>query len=63
MARKLGEEVIKKSADKLRPFLNQLLNILGGSLDDYSQVLTSAIKGTTDVVEHNDESASVQPKV
>lgn len=63
MARKLGEEVIRKSADKLRPFLNQLVNILGGSLDDYSQVLTSIIKGTTNVVEHNDESASVQAKV
>ncbi|PWA86106.1 Armadillo-like helical [Artemisia annua] len=63
VARKLGEEVLKKSADKLRPQLERLVTSLGGSLDNYSKVLTSICEGTSDIVEHNDESASVQPKV
>ncbi|KAK9052923.1 hypothetical protein SSX86_029553 [Deinandra increscens subsp. villosa] len=62
-ARKLGEEVIKKSADKLRPYLDKAVAILGDSLADYSKVLTSICKGTTDSVDHNDDSASVKPKV
>lgn len=62
VARKLGEEVLKKSADKLRPQLERLVTSLGGSSDNYSKVLTSVCEGTTDIVEHNDESASVQPK-
>ncbi|KAI3713639.1 hypothetical protein L1987_72222 [Smallanthus sonchifolius] len=63
VARKLGEAVIRKSADKLRPYLNKAVAILGDLLVDYSPVLTSICEGTTDFVEHNDESASVQPKV
>ncbi|PWA90857.1 Armadillo-like helical [Artemisia annua] len=41
VARKLGEEVLKKSVDKLRPQLERLVTSLGGSLDNYSKVLTS----------------------
>ncbi|KAL8201105.1 hypothetical protein R6Q57_012444 [Mikania cordata] len=63
VARKLGERVIKKSENKLRPYLNKALTTLGDSLVDYSRVLTSICEGATDFVEHNDESASVQPKV
>ena len=55
--------MLKKSADKLRPQLERLVTSLGGSLDNYSKVLTSICEGTTDIVEHNDESASAQPKV
>ncbi|XP_024995527.1 microtubule-associated protein futsch-like isoform X2 [Cynara cardunculus var. scolymus] len=60
VARKLGEAVLQKSADKLKPYLIETLRILGDSLDNYSQVLASICEGTTDVVEHNDENASVQ---
>nr|GEZ82267.1 biorientation of chromosomes in cell division protein 1-like 1 isoform X2 [Tanacetum cinerariifolium] len=63
VAWKLGEEVLKKSADKLRPELKRIVTAVGGSLDNYSKVLTSICEGTTDIVEHNDESATVQPKV
>lgn len=62
VARKLGETVLQKSAAKLRPYLIETLRILGDSLDNYSPVLASICEGTTDVVEHNDENASVQPQ-
>ncbi|KAK1438406.1 hypothetical protein QVD17_04215 [Tagetes erecta] len=63
MAKKLGEEVIKKAADKLRPFLNKALTTLGSSLLEYSAVLTSICNGTNESIEHNDESVSAQPMV
>ncbi|KAI7747181.1 hypothetical protein M8C21_010665 [Ambrosia artemisiifolia] len=63
VARKLGEAVFKKSADKIRPCLNKAMTDLGKSLVDYSQLLTSISEGTTDFLEHNDGSATNQPKV
>nr|XP_043606099.1 protein IWS1 homolog [Erigeron canadensis] len=61
VARKLGEEVVKRSADKLQPCLKQALKNLGVSLDNYSEVLTLVYKGITDF-EHNYETSPVDPK-
>ncbi|MFS7912780.1 putative sister chromatid cohesion protein Pds5 [Helianthus anomalus] len=61
VARKLVEEVIKKS-DKIQPYLNKAMTDLNDSLAQYSQVLTSVCEGTTHFAENNAESASVQKK-
>ncbi|KAJ0431546.1 putative sister chromatid cohesion protein Pds5 [Helianthus annuus] len=63
VARELGEEVIKKSADKIRPYLNKAMTDLNDSLAQYSQVVTSVCEGTPQFAENNAESASVHEKV
>ncbi|MFS7912772.1 putative sister chromatid cohesion protein Pds5 [Helianthus anomalus] len=63
VARKLGEEVIKKSADKIHPYLNKAMTDLNDSLAQYSQVLTSVCDGITHFAENNAPSALVQKKV
>ncbi|XP_076948936.1 uncharacterized protein LOC143621383 [Bidens hawaiensis] len=58
-ARKLGEGVLLKSADKLKPYLKPALVSLGESLDMYAKVVTSVCEGTTATFESNDENTSV----
>ncbi|XP_076951233.1 uncharacterized protein LOC143624472 [Bidens hawaiensis] len=58
-ARKLGEGVLLKSADKLKPYLKPALVSLGESLDMYTKVVTSVCEGTTATFESNDENTSV----
>ncbi|KAJ0618733.1 putative sister chromatid cohesion protein Pds5 [Helianthus annuus] len=62
VARKLGEEVIKKFADKIQPYLNKAMTNLNkamtnlnDSLAHYSQVLTYVCEGTTHFAENNAE--------
>ncbi|XP_071695718.1 uncharacterized protein [Rutidosis leptorrhynchoides] len=62
VTRKLGEEVIEKSANKLRPYLEKAVDVLNDSLHNYSQVLTSVCKGPTNVDKHKDECALVLHK-
>lgn len=47
MVRKLGEEVIKNSSNKLHHCVNKAITVSGDSLVDYSQVLTVVYDGTT----------------
>ncbi|KAK9067878.1 hypothetical protein SSX86_011989 [Deinandra increscens subsp. villosa] len=62
VARKLGEGVFLKSADKLKPYLMPALKSLGESLDMYTKVVTSVCEGTTSTFENNDENTSgLQP--
>ncbi|XP_076936354.1 uncharacterized protein LOC143603456 [Bidens hawaiensis] len=62
VARKLGEEVFIRCADKLRPYIDKTVATLGGLLVDYSPLLTSILDGEANL-EHKDESASVQSNV
>ncbi|KAL4570360.1 hypothetical protein LXL04_026012 [Taraxacum kok-saghyz] len=59
VARKLGEKVLQKTRDILKPFLIKTISILGDSLDNYSPVLAAICEGTA-VLEQNDEKALVQ---
>ncbi|KAI3828674.1 hypothetical protein L1987_02782 [Smallanthus sonchifolius] len=64
IARKLGEGVFMKSADKLKPYLMPALKSLGESLDMYTKVVTAVCEGTTATFENNDENTSgLQPAI
>nr|GFA89011.1 sister chromatid cohesion protein PDS5-like isoform X1 [Tanacetum cinerariifolium] len=43
IAQKLGEEVLKKSAEKLKPYLMPALTALGDSLDSYTALAVTAL--------------------
>ncbi|XP_071727463.1 sister chromatid cohesion protein PDS5 homolog C-like [Rutidosis leptorrhynchoides] len=58
VARKLGEGVLMKSADKLKPYLMPAVTSLGVTLDEYTKVVASICEGTTATVEQNDENES-----
>lgn len=53
IARKLGERVLENCATKLKPYLVQSVKTLGISVDDYSNVLASICKDTSDSLEKN----------
>ncbi|KAK1382787.1 hypothetical protein POM88_020522 [Heracleum sosnowskyi] len=54
IARKLGESVLTKSADKLKPFLEQAVEFSGLSLDGYSKVVATICNGSNGEVELDD---------
>lgn len=58
VARKLGEGVLLRSADKLKPYLKQAVISLGDTLDKYTKIVAAVCEGTTATFEHNDENAS-----
>ncbi|GKC58261.1 putative sister chromatid cohesion protein Pds5, partial [Tanacetum coccineum] len=63
IAQKLGEEVLKKSAEKLKPYLMPALTALGDSLDSYTEILTrvcEVCEGTTAAMKRDDENDSGQ---
>ncbi|GKC13530.1 sister chromatid cohesion protein PDS5-like protein isoform X1 [Tanacetum coccineum] len=47
VARELGEGVLWKSAEKLKPYLMQAVTALGDPLDTYTEIVTSVCGGTT----------------
>lgn len=55
IGKRLGEKVFADSAVKLKPYLTQAVKSLNLSLDEYSEVVTSILEGTTIVVEHNND--------
>ncbi|GJY76234.1 sister chromatid cohesion protein PDS5-like protein isoform X1 [Tanacetum coccineum] len=64
IAQKLGEEVLKKSAEKLKPYLMPALTALGDSLDSYTEIVTRVCEGTTAAMKRDDENDSgQQPEV
>ncbi|CAJ2675066.1 unnamed protein product [Trifolium pratense] len=54
IARKLGERVLESCATRLKPYLEQAVNTLGISLDDYSEVLASVCRDASDNLAQND---------
>ncbi|WJX16216.1 hypothetical protein P8452_06279 [Trifolium repens] len=54
IARKLGERVLESCATRLKPYLEQAVDTLGISFDDYSDVLASACRDVSDDVAKND---------
>ncbi|PWA55577.1 Armadillo-type fold [Artemisia annua] len=60
IAQKLGEDVLKKSAEKLKPYLMPALTALGDSLDTYTEIVTRVCEGTTAAMKRDDENASGQ---
>ncbi|GJR75948.1 armadillo-type fold protein [Tanacetum coccineum] len=60
IAQKLGEDVLKKSAEKLKPYLMPALTALGDSLDTYSEIVTRVCEGTTAAMKRDDENDSGQ---
>ncbi|GJU39900.1 sister chromatid cohesion protein PDS5-like protein isoform X1 [Tanacetum coccineum] len=60
IAQKLGEDVLKKFAEKLKPYLMSALTALGDLLDTYSKIVTRVCKGTTAAMKHVDENDSGQ---
>nr|GFB98292.1 sister chromatid cohesion protein PDS5-like isoform X1 [Tanacetum cinerariifolium] len=50
IAQKLGEEVLKKYAEKLKPYLMPALTALGDSLDSYTEIVTRVCEGTYGVM-------------
>ena len=57
MARELGEGVLWKSAEKLKPYLMQAVTALGDPLDAYTEI-ASVCGGTTATFQHDDENHS-----
>ncbi|KAL8153087.1 hypothetical protein V2J09_010847 [Rumex salicifolius] len=53
-ARRLGENVLKKCASKVKPYLVQAIKILGVSLDDYSNAVATVCQEISCDVELND---------
>ncbi|GFQ06806.1 DNA mismatch repair protein msh6 [Phtheirospermum japonicum] len=58
IAKKLAERVIQNSADRLRPYLAQVVKSLDASLDDYGEVVASVCRENTDTVGNSNESVS-----
>lgn len=58
IARKLGERVLQSCAARLKPYLVQAVDTLGISLNDYSDVLASVCKDTSDNLALNDVCAT-----
>ncbi|GKB94168.1 armadillo-type fold protein [Tanacetum coccineum] len=58
IAQKLGEDVPKKSAEKLKPYLMSALTTLGDLLDTYSEIVTKVCEGTTAAMKRDDENDS-----
>ncbi|KAK1419240.1 hypothetical protein QVD17_28403 [Tagetes erecta] len=58
IARKLGEGVFLRSAEKLKPYIMPALKSLGESLDMYTKVVTDVCEGTIATFENNDENTS-----
>ncbi|GKA26860.1 sister chromatid cohesion protein PDS5-like protein isoform X1 [Tanacetum coccineum] len=46
IAQKLGEDVLKKYAEKLKPYLMQAPTALGDSLDAHTEIVTRVCEGT-----------------
>ncbi|KHN33867.1 hypothetical protein glysoja_021748 [Glycine soja] len=55
IARRLAESVLESCATILRPYLKQVVNTLGISLDDYSDVLVSICQEKIGSLKQNDE--------
>nr|GEY20482.1 sister chromatid cohesion protein PDS5-like isoform X1 [Tanacetum cinerariifolium] len=62
VARELGEGVLWKSAEKLKPYLMQAVSALGDPLDTYTEIVTSVSGGKTATFQRNDENHSQQSK-
>ncbi|KAL3656099.1 hypothetical protein CASFOL_000495 [Castilleja foliolosa] len=58
IAKKLAERVIQNSADRLRPYLADVVKSLDASLDDYGEVVASVCRENTDIVGNSNESIS-----
>ncbi|GJR13972.1 sister chromatid cohesion protein PDS5-like protein isoform X1 [Tanacetum coccineum] len=58
VARELGEGVLWKSAEKLKPYLMQAVTALGDPLDTYTEIVTSVCGGTTATFQRDDENHS-----
>ncbi|GJT77521.1 sister chromatid cohesion protein PDS5-like protein isoform X1 [Tanacetum coccineum] len=58
VARELGEGVLWKSAEKLKPYLMQAVSALGDPLDTYTEIVTSVCGGTTATFQRDDENHS-----
>ncbi|GJW21341.1 reverse transcriptase domain-containing protein, partial [Tanacetum coccineum] len=56
----LGEDVLKKSAEMLKPYLMPALTALGDSLDTYSEIVTRVCEGTTAAMKRDDQNDSGQ---
>nr|GEV16205.1 sister chromatid cohesion protein PDS5-like isoform X1 [Tanacetum cinerariifolium] len=63
VARELGEGILWKSAEKLKPYLMQAVTALGDPLDTYTEIVTSVCGGTTATFQPGLTSDEAKPMV
>ncbi|KDP33524.1 hypothetical protein JCGZ_07095 [Jatropha curcas] len=63
VARRLGERVLESCAAKVKPYLQQAVNSLGASLDEYSDIVASICQEISGTVEQSDAHAADENKV
>lgn len=59
----MGERVLERCAEKLKPYLMEAVKTLSVSLDDYSKVLASVCQEASSGLEQNDARASSENAV
>ncbi|GER51737.1 sister chromatid cohesion protein PDS5 homolog A [Striga asiatica] len=62
IAKKLAERVIESSADKLRPYLPQVVKSLDSSVDDYGEVVASLCRDNIVKIGNSNKSISKDPQ-